>query len=242
MKRDARLPEPELDRLLERGRIIRPLPDVVRARALARARATVAAAAAETALPAPAATVPVRAGARRIAVAASIALLVGAAGAMAALRARSSDRLEAAPASPPPAIPRSRVVAPEIPLPAPAAPEPPSAGKVHRPARAAGAQDSYRAELDLLQRAQVAFAGRDFADALILVAEHARRFPNGRLAEEREAVRIRSLVGSGRGDDARRAVATFANRFPRSVLLARLHQTANDQGASSALISAGHGR
>ncbi len=220
MKRDPRLPEPELEQLMERGRIIRPLPDVVRARALARARATVAATAAETALPAPAATAPVRAGARRIAVAASIVLLAGGAGALAALRARPSDRRDAALASPapPPAIPQSRAVAPEITLPAPAAPEP-AAGKVRRPARAADARESYRAELDLLQRAQVAFASRDFAGALVLVAEHGRRFPNGRLAEEREALRIRSLLGSGRGDDARRATATFANRFPRSVLL-----------------------
>ena len=87
-------------------------------------------------------------------------------------------------------------------------------------------KESYAAELDLLQRAQVAFAGRDFPGALVLVAEHARRFPNGRLAEEREALRVRSLAGSGRADDARRAVAAFANRFPRSVLLPRLMQSA----------------
>jgi len=229
MKRDDRLPEPELERLIERGRIICPLPDVVRARALARARATVAAAAAETGLPAPTATASVRAGARRIALAASIALLVGAAGAVAALRARTSDRLEATPPSAPPAIPRSRVVAPEIPVPVPAAPESAPAPKVHRPVHAAAAQESYRAELDLLQRAQVAFASRDFAGALILVAEHGRRFPNGRLAEEREALRIRSLVGSRREDEARLAVATFANRFPRSVLLPRLRETVNGQ-------------
>jgi hypothetical protein len=228
MKRDARLPE--LEQLIERGRIIRPLPDVVRARALARARATVAAAATETALPAPAATAPARAGARRVAVAASIALLVGAAGAVAALRARPSDVLEVAPPAPPPAIPRSRVVAPEIILPVPAAPEPAAEGNVHRPGRAASARESYRAELDLLQRAQVAFASRDFVGALVLLAEHGRRFPKGHLVEEREALRIRSLLGSGRGDDARRATATFANRFPRSVLLPRLREsvTAHD--------------
>jgi hypothetical protein len=213
MKRDARLPDPELERLIEGSRIIRPLPDVVRARALARARATVAAAAAETALPAPTRT--------------AIALLVGAAGAVGALRVRTSDRLEGAPPSRPPANPRSHVVAPEIPPPEPAAPEPTSAGKAHRSARGAGAQESYRAELDLLQRAQVAFASRDFAGALVIVAEHARRFPNGRLAEEREALRIRSLVGSRRADDARRATATFANRFPRSVLLPRLREAVN---------------
>ena len=56
------------------------------------------------------------------------------------------------------------------------------------------AQESYAAELALLQRAQVAYAGRDFPGALALVAEHARQFPNGRLAEEREALRVRSLA------------------------------------------------
>jgi hypothetical protein len=83
-------------------------------------------------------------------------------------------------------------------------------------------QESYAAELRLLERAQAAYAGRDFASALTLVAEHGPLFPNGRLAEEREALRVRSLVGFGRTDEAARAAATFANRFPPSVLLPRL--------------------
>jgi len=228
MTRERRVPEPELEELLERGRTIRPLPDVVRARALARARATVATGAAEVPTPAPAATPPVRGGVRRIAIAASIALLIGGAGAVAAVRVWTSERFEAASPSTAPASPRSRVAAPDIALPSRVVPEPTPAPtvKVHRP-RVVSAQESYRAELDLLQRAQVAFASRDFAGALVLVAEHARRFPSGRLAEEREALRIRSLVGSGRGDDARRATAAFANRFPRSVLLSRLRQAVN---------------
>jgi len=60
----------------------------------------------------------------------------------------------------------------------------------------------------------------------VLIAEHARRFPNGRLAEEREALRVRSLADSGRMADARRAVAAFGARFPRSVLLPRLQEAA----------------
>jgi hypothetical protein len=57
----------------------------------------------------------------------------------------------------------------------------------------------------------------------VLVAEHARQFSHGRLAEEREALRVRSLAGSGRTEDARRATAAFAARVARSVLLPR-HQ------------------
>ena len=44
MKRDDRAFDRELEEMVERGRTVRPLPDVVRARALARARATIAAA------------------------------------------------------------------------------------------------------------------------------------------------------------------------------------------------------
>jgi hypothetical protein len=60
----------------------------------------------------------------------------------------------------------------------------------------------------------------------VVIAEHGRRFPNGRLAEQREALRVKSLAGSGRAEEARHAVAAFAKRFPRSALLQRLQETA----------------
>jgi hypothetical protein len=95
-----------------------------------------------------------------------------------------------------------------------------------RPPRSpATAHESYAAERGLLQRAQVAYARHDLPAALVLVAEHARRFPSGRLAEEREALRVRSLAASGRAGAARRAVSAFAARFPRSVLLPRLQRS-----------------
>jgi hypothetical protein len=61
------------------------------------------------------------------------------------------------------------------------------------------------------------------------LAEHGRRFPSGSLAEEREALRVRALSGSGQSDAARRAARAFATRFPRSVLLSRT-MTAADAG------------
>jgi hypothetical protein len=75
------------------------------------------------------------------------------------------------------------------------------------------------AELNLLSRAQAAYTRGDFSRALTLIAEHGRRFPNGHLAEEREALRIRSLARSGHADQSGRAEAAFTQRFPRSVLL-----------------------
>ena len=102
------------------------------------------------------------------------------------------------------------------------APPPTMTAKPQHSAHSATAQESYAAELDLLQRAQVAYAARDFSDVLARVAEHSRRFPNGRLAEEREALRVHALEGSGRTEEAHRAAAAFADRFPRSIMLPRL--------------------
>jgi hypothetical protein len=67
-------------------------------------------------------------------------------------------------------------------------------------------------------------AREDFAAAQPPIAEHARRFQDGRLAEEREALRVKSLAGLGRSDEARRAAAAFKARFPRSVLLPAVSQ------------------
>jgi hypothetical protein len=75
------------------------------------------------------------------------------------------------------------------------------------------------AELRLLQQARAAVAREDFVLALQLLAEHARRFKAGRLVEEREALRVKSLVGLGRRGAARRSAADFEANFPRSPLL-----------------------
>jgi TolA-binding protein len=221
MKRSDGLSRRELDELMGRARIVRPLPDVVRARARARARAAAAAA-----TPGPAMTAPARGRRPQIAWAAALALVLGAAGAVAAIGVRRHDPAGPAPLSSAVTAPRSRLEAPEVAMLSRATPEPKPPAKPRRATRPMTAQESYAAELGLLQRAQVAYAERDLSGALVLLAEHARRFPNGRLAEEREALRIRSLARSGHTDEAQRATGAFASRFPRSVLLPRLRQTA----------------
>jgi hypothetical protein len=118
-----------------------------------------------------------------------------------------------------------RISVPAAPSAPAAAQAPISVAGLKRALRWATARESYAAELRLLQRAQAAYSERDLAGALALAGEHRRRFPNGRLAEEREALRVRSLAASGRGADARRAVAAFARCFPHSVLLPRLQET-----------------
>jgi hypothetical protein len=213
-RRDA-TPAPTLEGLVARGRNIRQVPDVIRARTMARARATVAAAL----TPPPELVVGFWRRFLPVAVAAAVALTVGVAGAVTALRSRAPQPVV------PVVLPHPTVTAP-VPAPAPAttpaaeceAPIPPAP----RPARALSPQESYAAELALLQRAQSAYAATEFSLALALVADHGRRFPNGRLTEEREALRIRSWAGAGRREDATRAATSFAHRFPRSVLLPRL--------------------
>jgi len=81
-----------------------------------------------------------------------------------------------------------------------------------------------RMEVRLLQQARVAVAQRDFGLAIQLLAEHARRFEAGRLAEEREALRVRALASLGRRNDARRAASDFEANFPRSPLLSTVRQ------------------
>ena len=75
-----------------------------------------------------------------------------------------------------------------------------------------------------MREARAAVARGDFAAALSPIAEHTRRFKNGRLVEEREALRVKALGGLGRTAEARHAAAAFRARFPRSVLLPAVSQ------------------
>jgi len=84
--------------------------------------------------------------------------------------------------------------------------------------------EAYSMELQVLQPARLAVARQDFTSALNTIAEHQRQFPSGRLAEEREALRVKALLGLGRLAEARRAGAAFHTHFPRSVMLGRIDE------------------
>ena len=226
--------DPELHALLRRRSVERRAPPDLRARVLDRAWAIVAAGGA---IPPPAsrpnlAAAPPMPLARRgvrlwLAMAASVAIAGGAVGALAALHGRAAQRpMPSSAASASPILITHGGSSPdesgELPTAAPeraarAAPERPS-----RRAHVAAEVDRLIAEVDLVQRAHAAYTRRDFSGTLALVAEHARRFPKGHLAEEREALRVRSLNALGRRHEAHRAAAAFAVQFPRSVLLPRV--------------------
>ena len=252
MKCSAPELEPELESLLHHRPVARHLPDDVRARVLARSRAFVSGVSATSGRRAISRVAPIAAprptaasstqggGLRRLAVAAAIAILAGAAGAFAALRSRAAD----APAA---AFPTGSG---SVPLPVreetgpDAEPAIPTAAlatttrhtihhalasKPHSAPRVRGGDPL--AEVELLQHAHLAYARRDFRGALALVAEHARRFRDGPLAEECEALRVESLLAAGHSIEARRASLAFAKRFPRSVLLPGIVETSHEDPA-----------
>ena len=93
------------------------------------------------------------------------------------------------------------------------------------PSRSAG--EGAKEELRLLERVRVAIGQENYTAALSLIFEHERRFKNGELVEEREALRVSALAGLGRREEARRAAATFEARFPLSPLLSTVSQMAS---------------
>jgi hypothetical protein len=216
MSRQAPPLSPETRALVDQEREIPPVPATVRARAMARARAALVAG------PPTRRTAPTPAPRTRwAAVAALLCLAGGGVGAATyQVRARLMQPAHEQPA-PPPVV---KVAPPTSARPAqPIAdvpPPPETAVETPRLSRA----DAARAELRLLRQARTAVAREDYAAALPPIAEHARRFRDGRLAEEREALRVKSLAGLGRTEEAHRAAAAFRARFPRSVLLPAVSQ------------------
>jgi hypothetical protein len=103
----------------------------------------------------------------------------------------------------------------------------PKRSKPHVPPEAVEPEpptDSLDAENALLGEARRALAQGDPRRALSLLGEHARRFPDGLLAEERAALRVVGLCSAGQADDGRRAAARFLEAHPASALAGRVRQ------------------
>ena len=218
-------PDPELAFLLQHGRSHRQVAAGVRGRLLSRARA-LASATENSSEPSVARRAPFRRRGLSLAAAASLCLgAVSVSAAAAALWSYRFDPRESIPSAHPNVVPQIRVSSTVTERLAPVAPRDTPAPTASKPARPPVDRDSYAAEIRLLRRAQSAYAGSDYSSSLAVLAEHVRRFPKGGLAEEREALRVRSLAALGRTVQARRAAASFAERFPRSALLPRVRES-----------------
>ncbi len=86
------------------------------------------------------------------------------------------------------------------------------------PSRAAGSGPATLLnERLLLERASAALLRGDSTAALQALHEHARRFPHGELAEERQVLTIRALRAAGQEQAAEKASKDFKSKFPSSL-------------------------
>jgi hypothetical protein len=85
-------------------------------------------------------------------------------------------------------------------------------------------------ETRLLREADAATRAGEPARALSLLAEHARRFPQGVLAEERDVERLLALCAAGRTEEARTAAAELLQTRPRSPLAGRVRGSCGGGG------------
>jgi hypothetical protein len=118
---------------------------------------------------------------------------------------------------PPVAEPQPR----EVPAPFATEPEPepePSKSRVRPSLPRATPTDALAAELALLRAAKRALEAGNPEPALASVREHARRFANGELAEERWATHVRALCALGRTQEAARVASQFAAARPASMV------------------------
>ncbi len=207
---------PALQALLVYERDVVPQPEIVTARALARAREALNEQIAATFVPRRART-PMR---RLVfSAAAGLVLMAGAAAAYQMLRQPPSSH---SPESPPSRVTPAQPATQPDPL--PMAPEPPAAVTAIAPSKGGGSatRGDSQEELQFLLRARQADARGDHVKMLSHLTQHQREYPVGRLAEEREILRVKALVALGRHGQARQVAASFRRQFPRSVLLPKL--------------------
>jgi hypothetical protein len=107
---------------------------------------------------------------------------------------------------------------------------PPSAAV---PARAVVSGTSVQAEMLLIGEARAALQSRDAAHALLVLDEHAHRFPSGALGEERDAMRVTSLCALARVAEARAAASQFLRAFPDSPHAGRVRASCGSDSDST---------
>lgn len=103
-------------------------------------------------------------------------------------------------------------------------PPPPSTSRAPATTPSLGAASTLARERELLDVGRAALARGRGDDALAAAKEHAKYFPSGQLAEEREVLAIQALRLAGRNADAKARAALFAKRFPASIYAAAVEE------------------
>jgi hypothetical protein len=117
------------------------------------------------------------------------------------------------------------------PLSAAVVPEPPPSASKQAPAAktepvapgeaASSSEDALAGEAKLLNQAHAAMAA-DPRAAYAFASEHAKRYPRGQLAAERELILVQALVKLGRAHEAEARGRALRKRFPSSIYGERL--------------------
>jgi hypothetical protein len=98
--------------------------------------------------------------------------------------------------------------------PAPSADATPSAPRTEERTQSAG---SLRAERLLIETASAALVRGDSKSAIAALRQHARSYPKGALAEEREVLLVKALAASGDDAAAEKRAKEFKKKFPGSM-------------------------
>jgi hypothetical protein len=193
-----KLPE-ELDSLLEAERAAPGPSDTVRSAIRARVDATILA--------------PVSVAAAPSLVTVIIAALAGSG--VAIVAAYWAVTTPDPPRPPPAVVEQPAVVAEPEPTRPPAVVEEPKPQKVVK--KPIEAPDTLDAERAILEEARAALGRNDPTGAFEALDRHRTRYASGQLAEEREGLRIVTLVRAQRFEAARASAAEFKRKYPRSL-------------------------
>lgn len=87
-----------------------------------------------------------------------------------------------------------------------------------------------RAEMELLRRARDALEADRPREALEVLEQHVRAYPEGQMVEDRMALRIRALCAVGKGPQARGEAQVFLRRHPRSPHADQIRKTCRLKG------------
>ncbi len=122
-----------------------------------------------------------------------------------------------------PPAPAARTVADAAVAPvAPALAPPAAAVAADAPTRARvarePAEDSLNGERAVLEIARTGLTRGQSTAAIAALERHARRYPRGRLAPERDSMWVQALVSAGRYDAAQEHAARFRRSYPGSML------------------------
>jgi hypothetical protein len=136
-------------------------------------------------------------------------------------RAPATDFLDHAPAPEAPPKPRTTSAAVSVSVPFPVSSS--ASSSASSSVSSATRSSDLPVERRLLAVARTALARAASVDALAACDEHARRFPRGALAEEREALAIEALADAKRSDEAKARAERFERAYPKSILLPAVH-------------------